>query len=84
MKWLLLFLVKGYQYIIHPLLPVSANCRFTPTCSCYAREALNEHHWLRASALIMYRLLRCHPFGGMGYDPVPPKDKNIEIKRLVN
>lgn len=64
--WLL---VKVYQYVISPLTPPS--CRFTPTCSQYAAEALRKYGPLKGSWLTLRRLSRCHPWGGSGYDPVP-------------
>ncbi|MDE6489654.1 MAG: membrane protein insertion efficiency factor YidD [Muribaculaceae bacterium] len=66
---LLLIPVHIYRAIISPALPPS--CRFTPTCSQYAIEALRRHGPLRGSWLTIRRLLRCHPWGGSGYDPVP-------------
>jgi putative membrane protein insertion efficiency factor len=48
------------------------NCRFQPTCSAYALEALEKHGAIRGSWLALRRILRCHPGGGSGYDPVPP------------
>ena len=65
----LLVLIRGYQLGISPLLP--AACRYTPTCSAYAAEAIRRHGALRGSWLATRRLLRCHPWGGHGYDPVP-------------
>ncbi len=65
-----LTLIRGYRYIISPLLPPS--CRFTPTCSCYAIEAITSHGTLRGILLSLGRILRCHPFCQGGYDPVPP------------
>ena len=65
--------VLFYRKFISPLKP--ACCRFTPTCSAYALEALRVHGALYGSWLTLKRLLRCHPFGGSGYDPVPPKQK---------
>ena len=62
-------LIKFYQVCISPFTPPS--CRFTPTCSQYAIEALRKHGPLRGLWLAMRRLLRCHPWGGSGYDPVP-------------
>jgi putative membrane protein insertion efficiency factor len=65
----LLVLIRGYQVGISPMLP--AACRFTPTCSAYAAEAIRRHGAFRGSWLASRRLLRCHPWGGTGYDPVP-------------
>ncbi len=61
--------VKFYRYFISPLLPPS--CRYTPTCSEYALEALALHGPFRGSWLALRRLGRCHPWGGHGHDPVP-------------
>ena len=56
----------------HWLSPLFGNgCRFSPTCSEYAAEAIVEHGWWRGSALAIRRIFRCHPFGGAGFDPVP-------------
>lgn len=63
--------VHFYRYAISPLLPPS--CRYTPTCSQYVIEALRLHGPLRGSWLAIRRILRCHPWGGSGYDPVPPR-----------
>jgi uncharacterized protein len=60
-----------YRYTVSPIL--GPRCRFLPTCSDYALEALAEHGLLRGAALILRRLLRCHPWGGSGFDPVPPR-----------
>lgn len=65
----LIGLVKFYQLCISPFTPPS--CRFTPTCSQYALEALRKHGLLKGSWLTLRRLSRCHPWGGSGYDPVP-------------
>lgn len=65
----LLAAVKLYQWCISPLLPPS--CRYTPTCSQYAVEALRKYGALKGGWLTLKRLLRCHPWGGSGYDPVP-------------
>ncbi|MEZ4627075.1 MAG: membrane protein insertion efficiency factor YidD [Eubacteriales bacterium] len=69
MKRLLIALVRGYKKYISPLLPPS--CRFTPTCSEYAVEALSKHGALKGSMLAIWRILRCNPFCKGGYDPVP-------------
>jgi putative membrane protein insertion efficiency factor len=66
-------LIKGYQNFISPLLPSS--CRYTPTCSHYAVEALQTHGLLKGSWLAAKRIASCNPWGGSGYDPVPPKNK---------
>lgn len=68
MKYVLLFLLRMYQALVSPLLPPS--CRFTPTCSAYAMEAIKKYGALRGSYLGLRRLLRCHPFHSGGYDPV--------------
>ncbi|MCK5651170.1 MAG: membrane protein insertion efficiency factor YidD [Gemmatimonadetes bacterium] len=65
----LLGLIRFYQRAVSPLTP--AACRFTPTCSAYAEEAIDEYGPARGSWLALRRLLRCHPFGGAGCDPVP-------------
>jgi uncharacterized protein len=61
--------VKFYQVAIRPLLPNA--CRYTPSCSAYAIEAINKYGALKGLYLGMKRILRCHPWGGQGYDPVP-------------
>lgn len=66
---LLMGLVRGYQLLLSPLL--GPNCRYQPTCSAYAREALARHGACRGSILTLKRLARCHPWGGSGDDPVP-------------
>ncbi|MBD1868454.1 membrane protein insertion efficiency factor YidD [Oculatella sp. FACHB-28] len=71
MKTLLIFLVRGYQLLISPLFPPT--CRFQPTCSQYAIEAIAQHGALRGGWLAAQRILRCHPFHPGGYDPVPLK-----------
>ena len=67
--FLLIVLVRFYQYCISPLKPPC--CRFTPTCSQYALQALRKHGPIKGSWLALKRILRCHPWGGSGYDPVP-------------
>ena len=76
MKWLLrvlslpfIGLIKLYQWIISPA--IGPKCRFTPTCSQYAIEALKKHGIFKGMWLTIKRLSRCHPWGGHGYDPVP-------------
>jgi hypothetical protein len=65
----LIGLIRAYQVGISSWTP--ASCRFTPTCSAYAIEALRSHGAGRGSWLAFRRLLRCHPWGGEGFDPVP-------------
>ena len=66
---LLLGLIRVYQYTLRPLL--GQNCRFAPSCSDYAREAVTRHGAARGSWLALRRILRCHPYHAGGYDPVP-------------
>ncbi|KPF75214.1 hypothetical protein IP88_07290 [alpha proteobacterium AAP81b] len=66
---LLIAPIRVYQLAISPWLP--ASCRFRPTCSHYAIEALAKHGPLRGGWLAARRIARCHPWGGSGYDPVP-------------
>jgi putative membrane protein insertion efficiency factor len=69
MTLLMLFLVRVYRSVFSVLLPPA--CRFEPTCSTYAEEALHRHGALSGIGLIIRRILRCHPFHPGGYDPVP-------------
>jgi hypothetical protein len=73
--WAIALVIRAYQLLVSPLL--GANCRFTPTCSHYALEALREHGVWRGLGLAAWRILRCNPFGGSGYDPVPPSRRTI-------
>lgn len=68
-KKILLLLIRFYQVAISPLKPPT--CRFTPTCSQYAIEAIKKHGAIKGLYLALKRILRCHPWGGSGYDPVP-------------
>ncbi len=61
--------VRAYQLVLRPLLPPA--CRYEPSCSAYAIEALCTHGALRGLGLAAWRVLRCNPWGGSGYDPVP-------------
>jgi len=65
----LIFLVKIYKFVISPILPNA--CRYTPTCSLYAIEALQKHGPLKGTYLAFKRIISCNPWGGHGYDPVP-------------
>jgi putative membrane protein insertion efficiency factor len=67
---LLIAVVQVYRRVLSPLKPPT--CRFTPTCSAYAIEALSRHGTWRGSWLSVRRVCRCHPWGGHGHDPVPP------------
>ncbi|KPL17097.1 MAG: hypothetical protein AMS23_04320 [Bacteroides sp. SM1_62] len=81
--WITIIPIRIYQYTISPLLPTS--CRHVPTCSQYAIEALRVHGIFRGTYLSARRILRCHPWGTHGYDPVPPKpDRIIKISKMKN
>jgi putative membrane protein insertion efficiency factor len=72
MRPVLLFFIKGYRLIISPALPAHT-CRFAPSCSAYALEAVERYGALRGSLMAVKRILRCHPLHPGGYDPVPDK-----------
>lgn len=69
MKQLLVHAIRGYQYAIRPM--IGANCRFYPSCSDYACEALERHGAVRGGWLAAKRLAKCHPYHPGGFDPVP-------------
>ena len=69
MKRLIRICIRGYQLMISPV--IGQRCRFQPTCSNYALEAVEEHGVIKGSYLAIKRVLRCHPWGSGGYDPVP-------------
>ncbi len=69
MKFTALGFIRFYQACLSPVLP--STCRFYPTCSAYAHEAVEKWGAWRGAGLAVRRLLRCRPFGGHGYDPVP-------------
>ncbi len=69
MRAAMLALVACYRHVVSPLLPMS--CRYHPSCSAYAEEAIRRFGPWRGGRLALARLLRCHPWGGYGFDPVP-------------
>ncbi len=77
---LLRTMIRAYRLVVKPVLPNS--CRYTPSCSEYALDALARHGALSGTALLARRLFRCQPWGGFGYDPVPG-DPMIERMRDV-
>jgi putative membrane protein insertion efficiency factor len=74
----LILLIKLYQIAISPMLPKS--CRYYPSCSVYAIEALKKHGLIKGFLLATYRIIRCNPWGGHGYDPVPDKFVFVKFK----
>lgn len=78
MQTLLTLLIRGYRYLISPLL--GSHCRFYPSCSHYALDAIQQHGALKGSWLAGARLLRCHPWHPGGYDPVPPSTQKSGTK----
>lgn len=79
MKRLLIALIRFYQRHISANTPPA--CRFTPTCSAYAIEALERFGVIKGTGLAIWRILRCNPWGGHGYDPVPEKKEKKEKKQ---
>ena len=73
MKQVLTAAIRGYQIVFRPML--GANCRFFPSCSDYAMEAVERHGALRGTWLALRRVGRCHPYHPGGFDPVPVPDK---------
>ena len=72
--------IRAYQLTLSPVLSflfgATGGCRYTPTCSVYAVDALREHGAVAGTALAAKRICRCHPWGGCGHDPVPQKLRN--------
>jgi putative membrane protein insertion efficiency factor len=79
LAWPLIQLVRLYRIAISPWL--GGNCRFDPTCSSYAIDALQIHGVVKGSWLAIKRMGRCHPWGGSGYDPVPKIPEDIDETR---
>ena len=79
-RFLLIFAIRIYRWTISPaqvfLFGPAGGCRFTPTCSQYAMDAVREHGAVAGGALAAKRICRCHPWGGCGHDPVPGRAKN--------
>jgi putative membrane protein insertion efficiency factor len=76
-QFALILIIKLYRLTLSPVLGFicgpGSGCRFTPTCSVYAIEAISSHGAIKGTILAIRRILRCHPWGGYGYDPVPEK-----------
>ncbi|MDC1300065.1 membrane protein insertion efficiency factor YidD [bacterium] len=70
--------IKLYKYLLSPWM--GNNCRFYPSCSSYAEEAIKAHGVFKGTHLLCCRLIKCHPFGSSGHDPVPRLDKNNRKK----
>jgi len=68
MKYLLIWAIKFYQILISPLFP--ATCRFTPSCSEYTKQAIEKYGFFQGSLMGWRRIIKCHPNGGSGHDPV--------------
>ncbi len=81
MKAILLALIAFYRLAVKPALQFIAgpggSCRFTPTCSCYCREAIERYGAWKGGWMGLRRICRCHPWGGMGYDPVPDRHPKV-------
>lgn len=79
LAWPLIQVVRFYRLAISPWF--GANCRFDPSCSTYAIEALQVHGVLKGTWLAVRRIGRCHPWGGSGYDPVPEAPEDVDATR---
>ena len=79
MKALMLLLLRGYQYLLRPMM--GGHCRFYPSCSDYAMQAIERYGILRGAVLAGWRLLRCNPFSHGGYDPVSAQTLFRERRR---
>lgn len=81
LAWPLILLVRAYKLFVSPALPPS--CKYHPSCSAYADEALCRHGLVRGSLLMTWRLCRCNPLSRGGYDPVPGSDPSIRRSRVL-
>ena len=85
-KSVLIFAIRAYQLTLSPALTflfgAGSGCRYTPTCSVYALDALREHGAIAGAVLATKRVCRCHPWGGCGHDPVPEKSQRENGKVL--
>jgi hypothetical protein len=79
MQSILILLIQVYRYTVSPVL--GQRCRFEPSCSMYAIDALREHGAIKGTGLAAWRLLRCNPFNHGGYDPVPPSHTHLTEHR---
>ena len=77
---IMLLAIHAYRWLVSPLL--GPRCRYLPTCSAYALEAVQMHGAWRGGRLALARILRCHPWGSSGYDPVPEQPARVEQKPL--
>lgn len=75
--WALIVLIYGYRLFLSPFL--GKQCRYLPTCSEYGLDAICIHGAVKGTWLILSRIARCHPWGGYGYDPVPPKNSRPKM-----
>ncbi len=78
MKKLIIAGIKGYQFLISPLL--GSSCRFYPSCSCYAVASVDQYGVLKGGYLTLRRLIKCHPYHSGGFDPVPQPEQKPELK----
>ena len=76
MSRILIAFIRVYQYTLSPML--GQRCKYYPSCSSYAIDALREHGAVRGTGMAAWRLLRCNPFSNGGYDPVPPRHRGCE------
>ncbi len=76
MSRILIAFIRVYQYTLSPML--GQRCKYYPSCSGYAIDALREHGAVRGTGMAAWRLLRCNPFSNGGYDPVPPRHRDCE------